>query len=96
MDKYNHNRSLSEFQEKIDKLKFNGFYPIAVTQLYLEDTFVFGSTETALKAYHTFERDEQNKFIGKIVGWWYGRKEFIETVKEYETEHSKVLIHWLD
>ena len=54
--------------------------------------------EEAKKAYQQFERDENEKLIGDISGWWYGKEDFIKTVKEYETEndeYSKVLIHWL-
>ena len=96
--KYNHNRPLSDFQNDIDKLKENGYTPIAVSQMYLEDTFVFETKEEAKKAYHQFESDENEKWIGEIVGWWYGREEFEKEVNEYETEnngYSKVLVHWL-
>jgi hypothetical protein len=96
--KFNHDRMLSEFQSNIDKLKENGFNPIAVSQMYFEDTFVFETEEEAKKAYQQFERDENEKWIGDISGWWYGREDFLKTVKEYETEndeYSKVLIHWL-
>lgn len=89
---------LSDFQSNIDKLKENGFNPIAVSQMYFEDTFVFETEEEAKKAYQQFETDENEKWIGDISGWWYGKEDFIKTVKEYETEndgYSKVLIHWL-
>jgi hypothetical protein len=96
--KFNHDRMLSEFQSNIDKLKENGFNPIAVSQMYFEDTFVFETEKEAKKAYQQFETDENEKWIGDISGWWYGKEDFIKTVKEYETEndgYSKVLIHWL-
>ena len=96
--KFNHDRMLSEFQSNIDKLKENGFNPIAVSQMYFEDTFVFETEEEAKKAFQQFEIDENEKWIGDISGWWYGREDFLKTVKEYETEndgYSKVLIHWL-
>lgn len=96
--KFNHDRMLSEFQSNIDKLKENGFNPIAVSQMYFEDTFVFETEEEAKKAFQQFEIDENEKWIGDISGWWYGKEDFIKTVKEYETEndgYSKVLIHWL-
>ena len=96
--KFNHDRMLSEFQSDIDKLKENGFNPIAVSQMYFEDTFVFETEEEAKKAYQQFEIDENEKWIGDISGWWYGKEDFIKTVKEYESEndgYSKVLIHWL-
>jgi hypothetical protein len=96
--KFNHDRMLSEFQSNIDKLKENGFNTIAVSQMYFEDTFVFETEEEAKKAFQQFEIDENEKWIGDISGWWYGKEDFIKTVKEYETEndgYSKVLIHWL-
>lgn len=96
--KFNHDRTLSDFQSNIDKLKENGFNPIAVSQMYFEDTFVFETEEEAKKAFQQFEIDENEKWIGDISGWWYGKEDFLKTVKEYETEndgYSKVLIHWL-
>lgn len=96
--KFNHDRPLSDFQDDINKLKANGYNPIAVSQMYFEDTFVFETNEEATKAYRQFERDEKEKWIGEIVGWWHGREDFKKTVKEYETEndgYSKVRIHWL-
>lgn len=94
---YNHDRPVSDFKEDIDKLKSKGFNPIAVTQMYLEDTYVFETNEEATKAYHLFERDENNDWIGEMFGWWYGREEFMKTVEEYENndDNLKVLIHWL-
>ena len=96
--KFNHNRPLSDFKDDIDKLKANGYNPIAVSQMYFEDTFVFETKEEAEKAYRQFERDEEEKWIGEIVGWWYSKEDFEKTVKEYETEndgYSKVLVYWL-
>lgn len=96
--KYNHNRPLSYFQNNIDKLKENGYTPIAVSHMYFEDTFVFETKEEAIKAYHQFESYKNEKWIGEIVGWWYGRKDFEKIVNDYETEnngYSKVLVHWL-
>ena len=96
--KFNHNRPLSDFQNDINKLKANGYNPIAVSQMYFEDTFVFETKEEATMAYRQFERDEEEKWIGEIVGWWYSKEDFEKTVKEYETEndgYSKVLTHWL-
>ena len=96
--KFNHNRPLSDFQNDINKLKANGYNPIAISQISFEDTFVFETKEEATKAYRQFERDEEEKWIGEIVGWWCSKEDFEKTVKEYETEndgYSKVLTHWL-
>jgi len=91
--KDNHDRPLSDFKESIDILKSSGFKPIAVTQMIFEDTFVFETPEEANNAYEQFE-----KIDGKIVGWWYGKDDFLEAVREYEEEsngYSKVKIYWL-
>jgi hypothetical protein len=97
--KYNHDRTLSDFQNSIDIIIKAGFKPIAVTQMYLEDTFVFKTSEEANKAYKTLERGDNEKFIGKVVGWWYGEDDFKKTVEEYETEnngYSKVKIYYIN
>ena len=92
----NHNKELEHFQEDIDLLVSNGYKPIAVTQIYMEDAFVFETAEEAKKAYHQFERSITGKWIGEIAGWWYGKELFLETVKEYEEEYKEtVLIYWL-
>jgi len=93
---YNHDRPLSDFQDNIDTLKANGFNPIAVSQMTLEDVYVFETKEEALEGYIRFERDENKNWIGAIVGWWYGKEDFLNAVKEYEEKSEiKVLIHWL-
>lgn len=92
----NHDRPLSDFEEQIDIIKTNGFNPIAVTQMFMEDTFVFKTEDEAQKAYRLLERDENEKWIGKVVGWWYGKRRFSATVHDYEKEMDfKVLIYWL-
>jgi hypothetical protein len=93
--RFNHNKTLSDFQSDIDKLKENGYNPIAVSQIYLENTFVFETSNEANKAYQQFEKSRKEE---KIVGWWYGKEDFEKAVKEYETEndgYSKVLVYWL-
>ena len=82
--------------EELDLIIVNGFKPIAVTKFMLENTFVFETKDEAMKAYHFFERDENENWIGNIVGWWYGREDFIEAVKEYEAEFGyKLNVHWI-
>ncbi len=95
---FNHDREIIEFQNNIDLLKSKGYNVIAVTQMCFEDVYVFETNEEATKAYNKFERDEDGDWIGEIVGWWYGKDEFIQSVKEYETDFSEsnVLIHWLN
>lgn len=65
---YNHGQSLSDFEESMDKIRNAGFNPIAVSQLYLEDTFVFETNEEASNAYKKLERDENKSWIGEVFG----------------------------
>ena len=93
--KYNHDREVQDFQEQIDIIRNAGFKPIAVSQMYLEDTFVFEKSDEANKAYKLLE-DCKNS---EVVGWWYGKEDFEKAVKEYETEndgYSNVRVDWLD
>ena len=93
--KYNHDREVQDFQEQIDIIRNAGFKPIAVSQMYLEDTFVFEKSDEANKAYKQLEDCDDTK----VLGWWYGKEDFEKAVKEYETEnngYSKVRVHWLD
>jgi|AntRauTorckE6833_2_1112554.scaffolds.fasta_scaffold04488_11 uncharacterized protein (UPF0297 family) len=98
----NHNRPLSDFQPEIDKLKSKGYNPIAVSQMFLEDCFVLETKDEAENAYREFERDVNEKWIGKVVGWWYDKEGFIEAVNDYEKTQNnsvksiKVLVYWLN
>lgn len=93
----NHNKDFEFLQDDIYLIVSNGYKPIAVTQIYMEDTFVFETEEEAKRAYHQFEKSESGQRIGEIIGWWYGKEQFLETVKEYEEEYKeKVLIYWLN
>ena len=88
---YNHSRELSEFQKSINVIKEFGFKPIAVSQMYFEDTFVFETDTEALLAFELLKEK-----LGEIVGWWYGKKRFLYEVEQYEMENeTKVLIHYL-
>lgn len=92
----NHNKKLEHFQEDLDILISNGYKPIAVSQVYMEDTFVFETEEEAKRAYHQFERSESGKFMDLCCGWWYGKERFLKTVKQYEEEYNEeILIYWL-
>lgn len=102
--KYNHDRPLEDFENNLKFLHKAGFNPIAVTQMYFEDTYVFKTKKEANRAYKQFEKDLQFKKNSKnkkkrIVGWWYGKKDFLDEVKRYETDnngYSKVKVYWLD
>jgi len=94
--KYNHDRPLSDFEQQLLIIRDAGFKPIAVSQIYFEDTFVFKTKEEAENAYRMLERDTNKKWIGKVVGWWHGEEDFKSEVEKYErNDGSKVLVHWL-
>lgn len=90
---FNTDRELSTFDEPLAIIRKHGFKPIAVAQMYFEDTFVFETEEESVEAFEKLENIEESE----VQGWWYGREEFLKYVEEYEREDdgSKVLIYWL-
>lgn len=95
---YNHNRSVDDFEEQLSLIREAGFNPIGVSQMILEDVFIFKTKEESEKAYRLFERDDTEEWIGKVVGWWYSEDEFKEAVERYELnigDNTKVKVHWL-
>lgn len=92
---YNHNRPLEDFLNEINIIKENGFNPIAVTQMYFEDVYVFETKEEARAAYEKLELGRfKNDDI--IVGFWYDKDAFLKEVEQYEAQiENKVLIHYL-
>lgn len=96
---YNHKRPLSDFCGALCEIQMAGFNPIAVTQLYFEDTFVFSTDVEALNAYKEMEENKARPRYKRVVGWWLGLKDFKESVRIYETMSSfapiKVKIYWL-
>lgn len=96
--RYNHDRPLSDFEPQLKILREHGFTPIAVTQMLLEDTFVFKTSKEAKEAYNKLEKDQED-ITKMVIGWYYGKKEFLKEVKRYETDNegfSKVLVYWLE
>jgi len=92
---YNHKRPIEDFEKKIDIIKQHGFNVIGVSQMYFYDTFIFETTQEALKAYEELEKN-QISLDTCILGWWYGKEDFEKTSKTYEKETgNKLLIHWL-
>lgn len=88
---FNHNRDIESFNDEIKILNDNGFYPIGVSQLYLEDVFIFEDNKESKLAYETLEESKD-----LVVGFWYGKYEFFDEVIKYEKENnSKVKIIWL-
>lgn len=91
----NNHLGIEYFQESLDILKINGFKPIAVTQMFFEETFVFETDEEATAAFEKFEKFGTG--TREIMGWWYGKDNFLKTVEEYEKDFdTKVKIYWLN
>jgi hypothetical protein len=80
---------LKSFSEFIKKIRDNGHNPIAVTQWYCEETFIFETPNAAEAAYKAFGEEG--------FGWWFGKDEFMRLVEEYEFVYpdTKILIYWL-
>lgn len=97
--KYNSDRNKSSFKEVLDILKKYGYNPIAVAQMYFEDTFVFETSKEAKEAFDIFENRETRIVPDEdcVVGWWYGKESFLKTVAEYESKEGayKVRTFWL-
>lgn len=94
MKRPNTNRSIETYQEQIDIIRKGGFNPIAVCQLFFEDTFVFETNAEAIDAYNKLE----NCGDQSLIGWWHGFDEFEQIVSEYENENPDfyVNIFWLN
>jgi len=88
--KFNHNKELSYFQSSIDIIRHHGFNPIAVTQMYFEQVFVFKTDSEAEMAYELLEVQ-----LEEVAGWWYEKEEFIREVEQYEKNVSMVKVFWL-
>lgn len=90
--KFNHERPVEDFTAALNLIRAVGFTPIAVTQLYAEDTFVFRTKAEANRAFRMFESTKPSK----LVGWWFGAADFIKALAKYEREYeTKVLVHYL-
>ena len=88
--KLNHNKELSYFQSSIDIIRHHGFNPIAVTQMYSEQVFVFETDSEAQMAYELLEVG-----LEQVEGSWYGNEKFIREVEEYDDNYSMVKVFWL-
>lgn len=94
-EEYNHSRTVSDFEEQIEILRNHQYNPIAVSQLFCEDVFVFETDDEARRASAELEFNE-DKSKNKLQAWWYGRQHFNEVVSKYESDlDCKVRIHWL-
>jgi hypothetical protein len=86
-------------------IRLFGFKPIAYVaeQYFLEHTFVFETEEEATRAHKKLEDRGENK-KSLVIGWWYGKEDFLEEVKRLEENMKnnfneckdyKVEIQWL-
>ena len=66
--------------------KLYGYKPLTMGTYFEEDTFIFETSEEAEKAGKFFEPEERVKFRPTMCGWWYGKKEFEEELRE---QHEK-------
>ena len=73
-------------------LNKHGFYPVAVTSFYLEETFIFRTKKEANEAYKKLE-----KKLHLVSGWWYSEKDFQKELEDsmkegeyYEQGHPKI------
>ncbi|PIZ50419.1 hypothetical protein COY27_07090 [Candidatus Woesearchaeota archaeon CG_4_10_14_0_2_um_filter_33_13] len=82
--KYNIDKDYSYFKNEVDILMKNGFKPIMVCQMLFEPTFVFKTEEESKLAYEKLELNESISIKERVIGWFYGEKEFIKEVKRYE------------
>ena len=98
--KYNHDRPLNDFEDQLKIIREHGFKPISVTQMELEDTFVFETKKEANKAFNELEVPKKYN----VVGWWFGKNDFMKAVRKYEKRANtdrndefflKMKIYWL-
>lgn len=69
-------------------LNDRGFFPIGITYMMGEETFIFKDDSLADEAW-------KSRILG-CGGWWYGEREFTETRKEYEDEWKvNLYVVWL-
>lgn len=94
------------FEEQLKYITEAGFKPIGVSQMMLEDTFIFQHNDEAHKAYEEMEQ----RWWGKpydpntpppdgecVQGWWYGKGAFITAAEDYEEENStEIVVYWFN
>ena len=65
-----------------------GYFPIGICNLACEETFIFKTEKEAQKAW-------KSRILG-YEGWWYGKKNFLKYLEEYERDfETKVKVYWL-
>lgn len=99
MTVYNTERTLESFQDKLDEIRMHGFNPIAVSQIKLNDVFVFETKDETDKANEKFILKRETE---DYIGLFLTKDDFLNQVKEYEKEgeyspifQAKVRYYWL-
>ena len=65
-----------------------GYFPIGICYLACEETFIFKTEKEAQKAW-------KSRILG-YEGWWYGKKNFLKYLEEYERDfETKVKVYWI-
>lgn len=62
----------------LDIMRSNGFNPIAITRMSMEETFVFKSASEADQAYNMLEVG-----LSLVSGWWYQEDDFLLEYNSY-------------
>jgi len=82
--------------------KYN-HYPIGITTMMCEDTFIFDSKEEASKGFKEMESNERiAKGVNCVQGWWYGKSEWPKVREEYiekaydREEDDAPSVHWIE
>lgn len=88
---YNHNRSFDDFTVQLDTIRGYGFNPIGVSQMMLEDVYIFETEKEAWEGYCKIELDN-----AELCGWWYSKDDFLKAVDGYEADTEyKVKVYWI-
>ena len=81
-------------EKDLELVRKNGHNPIAVATLLCESTFCFKTEHQAEIAHKELEKDKNPSIV---QGWWYGKKRFISSIKEYEKQYEReVNVFWLN
>lgn len=87
---------LEMFERELKILNAEGYYPTAITTLFCELTFIFETAEEARTAFEKFEADNSRKREKKVIGWWYGKEQFLESKEQFEKDLGyPIQIHYL-
>lgn len=90
--KNNHKRPLSSFLPMVEKIREAGYNPIMVSQMALEDTFVFETAQEAEEAYRELELETEGE--DSVVGWYYGKANFLKEVNEYQKRFGTKVLYY--